>query len=256
MESRSQRAEAESAAFAQECHDADVDYYPFLYGNNFALWSPALYQAVLKTYPSVRGSANTDSWEKATLCPSDPNTWKVIDAYVKEFVQKSHGDGLYATFWDHYGIFCQDDRCKADGMDQFSNELYQCIKQYHDTLAPLGKKLIVRTWASGTSHWLQGQWVHAPGYGGLSGEGIDIWGRVINELPADITLQTKVYAHLIASPPRRSRRCSAMKNPTPRSPNTRSPARPPAASTSPPPPSITPIGPSKRASACSGMMAA
>jgi hypothetical protein len=193
MDERSERSEREAAAFAQECHDADVDYYPFLYGNNFAEWSPALYDAVLKVYPSVYGSANTDSWEKATLCPSDPNTWKVIDAYVKEFVQKSHGDGLYATFWDHYGIFCQDDRCKADGMDQFSNELYECIKQYHDTLAPLGKKLIVRTWASGEPHWLNGQWVHAPGYGNFGSEGTDVWGRVINELPADITLQTKVY---------------------------------------------------------------
>jgi hypothetical protein len=120
-------------------------------------------------------------------------TWKVIDAYVKELVEKSHGDGLYAAFWDHYGLYCHDDRCVNDGMDQFSNELYECIRQYHDTLAADGKKLIVRTWASGVPHWLTDRWVHAPGYGGFSGDGTVIWGRVIRELPADITLQTKVY---------------------------------------------------------------
>lgn len=193
LEDRSRAAEQRAAKFAQECHDADVDYYPFLYGNNFQLWSEELYNAVLKTYPSARGTSMTNSWEKGTLCPSDPFTWKVIDAYVKEFVEKSHGDGLYATFWDHYGLYCHDEGCVNDGMDQFSNELYECIRQYHDTLTPLGKKLIVRTWASGVPHWLGGQWVHAPGYGGFSGEGTDIWGRVIAELPADIVLQTKVY---------------------------------------------------------------
>lgn len=193
LEERSRSAEQRAAEFAQECHDADVDYYPFLYGNNFQLWSSELYNAVIKTYPSARGTSITNSWEQGTLCPSDPNTWKVFDAYVKEFVQKSHGDGLYATFWDHYGLYCHDDRCVNDGMDQFSNELYACVRQYHDTLAALGKKLIVRTWASGVPHWLNDQWVHAPGYGGVSGEGTTIWGRVINQLPPDITLQTKVY---------------------------------------------------------------
>jgi len=33
----------------------------------------------------------------------------------------------------------------------------------------------------------------APGYGGFGGEGIDLWGRVFRELPADIQIQTKVY---------------------------------------------------------------
>lgn len=193
LDQRSQSAEQRAADFARECHNADVDYYPFLYGNNFQLWSPELYAAVLKTWPSARGASVPNSWELGTLCPSDPMTWKVIDAYVKEFVQKSHGDGLYATFWDHYGLYCHDNRCTNDGLDQFSNELYACVGQYHNALAPLGKKLIVRTWASGVPHWLNDQWVHAPGYGGFSGDGTTIWGRVIHELPSDITLQTKVY---------------------------------------------------------------
>ncbi|MDE3067860.1 MAG: hypothetical protein KGJ60_09965 [Verrucomicrobiota bacterium] len=193
QEWQSRAVEQESARFARECHDADVAYYPFLYGNDFRLWSPALYDAVLKAHPSVRGTPAPDSWEKATLCPSDPLTWKVIDVYVREFVEKMHGDGLYATFWDRYGLYCQDQRCVSDGLNQFSNELYECVKHYHDVLAPLGKKLIVRTWSSGSPHWYGGQWVHAPGYGGFGGEGTNLWERVIRELPAEITLQTKVY---------------------------------------------------------------
>jgi hypothetical protein len=190
---QSERIEQNAAKFAQECHDADVAYYPLLYGNDFRLWSPTLYAAVLKAYPSVRGTPAPFSWEKASLCPSDPMTWKVIDAYVKEFVEKMHGDGFYATFWDHFGLYCQDTRCQNDGLNQFSNELYECVNHYYDVLAPMGKKLIVRTWASGVPHWNGDKWVHAPGYGGFSGEATNIWGRVIRESPTDIMLQTKVY---------------------------------------------------------------
>ncbi len=190
---QSERIEQNAAAFAQTCHDADVSYYPFLYGNDFRRWSPTLYQALLKTYPSVQGTSAPSSWEKASLCPSDPMTWKAIDAYVKEFIEKMHGDGLYATFWDHYGIYCQDARCRNDGLNQFSNELYDCVKHYYDVLAPMGKRLVVRTWASGVPHWNDDGWVHAPGYGGFSGEAINVWGRVIRELSPDIILQTKVY---------------------------------------------------------------
>lgn len=193
LEEQSQYMERNAARFAQECHDADVDYYPFLYGNDFRLWSPTLYAAVIKKYPSAQGTPAASSWEQASLCPSDPHTWQAIDAYVKEFVKKMHGDGLYATFWDHYGLYCQDERCQNDGLNQFSNELYECVKNYHDVLAGLGKKLVVRTWASGVPHWLGNQWVHAPGYGSFGGEGADVWGRVITELPADIIMQTKVY---------------------------------------------------------------
>lgn len=193
LDQQSKRIEQNAAQFAQACHNADVSYFPFLYGNNFRLWSPALYQAVVKTYPSARGTPAPHSWEKATLCPSDPMTWKVMDAYVKEFVEKMHGDGLYTTFWDHYGLYCQDARCQNDGLNQFSNELHVCVKHYHDVLAPLGKKLVIRTWASGVPHWFRDEWVHAPGYGGFSGAGTDVWSRVIQDLPADILLQTKVY---------------------------------------------------------------
>jgi hypothetical protein len=190
---QSKRVEQNAAEFARECHDADVSYYPILYGNDFRLWSPTLYQAVVKAYPSAQGTPALHSWEKATLCPSDPMTWKVIDAYVKEFAEKMHGDGLYVTFWDHYGLYCQDDRCVQDGLNQFPNELYECVKHYHGVLSATGKKLIVRTWSSGVPHWYDDEWVHAPGNGGFTGDGTNLWGRVIRELPPEIVLQTKVY---------------------------------------------------------------
>lgn len=193
LESAARSAEAKSAAFARECHDADVLDYPFIYGNDFSRWSPTLYAAIVKAYPGVAGKSAPASWERATLCPSDPMTWKILEAYVKEFTQRGHGDGLYVTFWDNYGINCQCDRCVKSGMNKFSNQLVAILKCYHDTIAALGKPVIIRTWSSGVAHWLVDQWVHAPGYDHFSGSGIDLWGRVFRELPSDLVIQTKVY---------------------------------------------------------------
>ena len=147
----------------------------------------------MKAYPSVEGKEAPSSWERASLCPSDPMTWKIIDAYLREFVEQTKADGLYVTFWDDYGIYCQCDRCVKSGLNKFPNQLYKCVKQYHETLSSMGKKLIVRTWSSGVPHWLVDRWVHAPGYDNFGGTGLELWSRVITELPADITLQTKVY---------------------------------------------------------------
>lgn len=187
------RQAAEHARIATACHDADVDYYPLLYGNNFSRWSPELYAAALQAFPDARGTDASNSWEKAALCPSAPATWKLVRAYVGEFARRSGADGLYATFWDSYGLFCQCERCAANGLNQFSNELFECVGNYRAALEPGRHKLVVRTWSSGVPHWLNDTWVHAPGNGGPSGEGTDLWGRVIAELPADILLQTKVY---------------------------------------------------------------
>jgi hypothetical protein len=185
----------ESARFLEDCRAADVTCYTDMpYGNNFSRWSPALYQAALKAYPTAKGTPATTSWEKAALCPSDPGTWKLFDAYVRELAEQSGTDGLYATFWDEFGIYCQCERCKRSGLNQFPNELYLQIKHYDDVLSSMGKKLMLRTWSSGAPHWLQNEWVHAPGHDGLGGLGDDLWLRVIKELPASITLQTKVYS--------------------------------------------------------------
>ncbi len=100
-------------------------------------------------------------------------------------------DGMYATFWDRFGIFCHDDRCQRNGLDKFPNELLENVKQYREALH--GKTLVVRTWSSGAPHWLGDQYVHAPGYGSFGGTGEELWGRVFKEAPSDILIQTKVY---------------------------------------------------------------
>lgn len=191
---RAGRRRTENAARVKEFHDADVEVYALLpYGNNFATWSPALYAAVLKAYPSAKGTPMVNSHESAALCPSDPLTWKVLEAYVKEWAEQTQGDGISATFWDNYSAFCQDARCKESGLDKFPNELYEFISRYHALLKPMDKKLHLRTWSSGCPHWLGTNYVHAPGYGQFGLSHSELWGRVIKETPGDVIMQTKVY---------------------------------------------------------------
>jgi hypothetical protein len=185
---------AQNAARVKEFHDADVEVFALLpYGNNFATWSAPLYAAVLKAYPTAKGTSEENSHETAALCPSDPLTWKVIEAYVREWAQQTQSDGISATFWDNYGAFCQDSRCKASGLDKFPNELYEFIHRYHALLQPMGQKLHLRTWSSGCPHWLGTNYVHAPGYGQFGLSHPELWGRVIKETPGDVLMQTKVY---------------------------------------------------------------
>ena len=185
---------AQNAARVKEFHDADVEVYALLpYGNNFATWSAPLYAAVLKVYPTTKGTPEENSHESAALCPSDPLTWKVIEAYVKERAQQTQSDGISATFWDNYSAYCQDSRCKASGLDKFPNELYEFIHRYHALLQPMGQKLHLRTWSSGCPHWLGTNYVHAPGYGQFGLSHPELWGRVIKETPGDVLMQTKVY---------------------------------------------------------------
>ena len=195
LDQQEQNSAVISAYFLKQCRDADVTCYTDMpYGNNFSRWSAPLYEAALKVYPAAKGTPATTSWEKAALCPSDPGTWKLFDAYVRELAEQAGTDGLYATFWDEYGMYCQCDRCRRNGLNQFPNELYLQIKHYNDVLSAMGKKLMLRTWSSGAPHWLNGEWVHAPGQDGFGGLGDDLWARVIHDLPASITLQTKVYS--------------------------------------------------------------
>ena len=55
------------------------------------------------------------------------------------------------------------------GLDKFSNELLECVRQYYEATHALGRKLVVRTWGSGSPHWLRDEYVHAPGYGTFGG---------------------------------------------------------------------------------------
>jgi hypothetical protein len=183
-----------NAEIVREFHDADLTLFSELpYGNNFSRWSPPIYEAFLAVYPSAKGVPEPHSWEKAALCPSDPATWKLFDAYVGEWARQSQADGVAATFWDQYGMFCHDPRCKANGLDQFKNELYESISHYYGAVKPLGKQLHLRTWSSGCPHWLGSEYVHAPGYGQFSESHYDLWSRVAKETPGEILMQTKVY---------------------------------------------------------------
>jgi hypothetical protein len=183
-----------NAATVQEFHDADVEVYALLpYGNNFQTWAPALYQATLKAYPTAKGTPMEHSHESAALCPSDPLTWKVLEAYVKEWADQSGADGISATFWDNYSAYCQDARCKANGLDKFPNEVHEFLSRYYALLKPMNVKLHMRTWSSGCPHWLGTNYVHAPGYGQFGISHPELWARVIKETPADLIMQTKIY---------------------------------------------------------------
>lgn len=185
---------ARNAATVKEFHDADVEVYALLpYGNNFATWSPALYAATLKVYPTAKGTPMANSHESAALCPSDENGWTVLEAYVKEWAEQCGADGISATFWDNYSAYCQDARCKANGLDQFPNEVYEFLFRYYGLLKPMGQKLHMRTWSSGCPHWLGTNYVHAPGYGQFGLSHPELWARVIKETPADLIMQTKIY---------------------------------------------------------------
>jgi hypothetical protein len=182
----------ENAAMVKEFHDADVEIYALLpYGNNFQSWSRTLYDAALKAYPTAVGTPEPNSNEKAALCPSDPATWKVLSAFVKEWAEQAQADGISATFWDAYGMYCQDARCKQSGLDKFPNELYESITHYHAVLQPMGQKMHLRTWSSGCPHWLGTNYVNAPGYGQFGLSHPELWARVIKETPKDVLMQTK-----------------------------------------------------------------
>ena len=183
-----------NAALVKEFHDADVEVFADLpYGNNMSRWSEELYNAFLAVYPSAKGVPEEHSWEKAALCPSDPATWKFFEAYVRECARQSQADGIACTFWDQFGIFCHDERCQKNGLDQFKNELHAAISHYYAAVQPMGKKLHLRTWSSGCPHWLGDQYVHAPGYSNFSQSHYELWSRVINDTPKEILIQTKVY---------------------------------------------------------------
>ncbi len=183
-----------NATLVKEFHDADVEVFADLpYGNNFSRWSPELYEAFLAVYPSAKGVPEEHSWEKAALCPSDPATWKLFEAYVRECARQSQADGVACTFWDQFGIFCHDERCQKSGLDQFKNELHAAISHYYAAVQPMGKKLHLRTWSSGCPHWLGAEYVHAPGYSNFSESHYELWSRVITDTPKEILMQTKVY---------------------------------------------------------------
>ena len=167
---------AQNAERVKEFHDADVEVYALLpYGNNFATWSPALYAATVKAYPNAKGRAHGEL-ARERRAVSERRRWlAVLEAYVKEWAEQCGADGISATFWDNYSAFCQDARCKANGLNKFPNEVYEFLSRYHKLLTPMGQKLHMRTWSSGCPHWLGTNYVHAPGYGQFGLSHPELW---------------------------------------------------------------------------------
>ena len=62
------------AKLLRECAELGVPVCGFLYGCDAAKWNHGKYDAFIAEYPSAKGVTPPKSWEKGTLCPSDPAT--------------------------------------------------------------------------------------------------------------------------------------------------------------------------------------
>ena len=181
------------AKLLRECAELGVPAYGFLYGCDAAKWNRERYDEFIAAHPSSKGVTPQKSWEKGTMCPSDPATCEYFAATIRE-IAESDVAGVVVCLWDDYGLNCVCDRCKANGFaGNWGRQVAFAVKAWEDAIIPLGKELIVRTWASGASHWLGEEWVHAPGYGGESGEPLSVWGEAMNSAGKGVKFQTKVY---------------------------------------------------------------
>ena len=181
------------AKLLRECAELGVPVYGFLYGCDAAKWNHGKYDAFIAEYPSAKGVTPPKSWEKGTLCPSDPATREFFKEAVRDIAVPGLA-GVVVCLWDDYGLNCVCDRCRANGMaGNWGRQVAFAVKAWEEALNPLGKELIVRTWASGASHWLRNEWVHAPGYGGPSGDPLSVWGEAMKAAGAHVRFQTKVY---------------------------------------------------------------
>ena len=177
----------------RECAELGVPAYAFLYGCDAAKWNREKYDAFVAAHPSAKGVTPPNSWEKGTLCPSDPATSAFFAETIRE-IAVSGVAGVVVCLWDDYGLNCVCKRCKKNGMaGNWGRQVAFAVRTWERALRPLGKELIVRTWASGASHWLGTEWVHAPGYGGESGEPLSVWGKAMKTAGKGVRFQTKVY---------------------------------------------------------------
>ena len=170
----------------------DVDVYAFIYGCDARKWNAEALERFLTAHPEAKGTDPGNSWEKGILCASQPATWDFVRETVTACMTAAPYDGLVATFWDDYGVYCQCATCKKNGMNLFPNQIAKLVKTYEEALKPLGKQLIVRTWASGAPHFLGTEWVHAPGYAGVD-DALATWGPAFDASEATTIFQTKVY---------------------------------------------------------------
>ena len=167
--------------------------WTFLYGCNAEMWNKRAYDEWIAEHPSAKGESKPNTWEKGVMCPSDKYTWMFFAQAIKAKAI-DEAEGVVVCFWDDYGLNCHCKRCRKNGFaGNFSKQLTAAVKCYEEALEPLGKKLLVRTWSSGAAHWLRDEWVTAPGNGGWSGSGEELWGPVIRLSSPKTIFQTKVY---------------------------------------------------------------
>ena len=158
-----------------------------------AKWNRGRYDAFVAAHPTAKGTGPAKSWEKGTLCPSDPATADFFAQTIREIAEAPVA-GVVVCLWDDYGLNCVCARCKANGLaNNWGRQVAVAVKAWERAVSSLGKELIVRTWASGASHWLGDEWVHAPGYGGPSGEPLSVWGEAMKSAGPGVRFQTKVY---------------------------------------------------------------
>ena len=135
---------AEKLTANRECYG--ISTYVYL-----AVGLPShLRDAVYKAHPDVKGVSHPNSYESAHICPSNPTSWVIWRAIVEEIIAIYPGaEGLYLDIMHNgYGIYCQCDRCRAMGLDDFPAELGRAVSETWDALSKLGKKLLYHTWSA------------------------------------------------------------------------------------------------------------
>ena len=185
-------ARNERTRHVQECRDADVECYAFLYGCDPSKWSRGRFEAYIAEHPEARGVERGRSWEKGVMCPSSPATKKFFMDRITELATSADYDGVVVTFWDDFGLHCACEKCRQSGLDGFPKEITAVVGWFEEAMKAVGKKLIVRTWASGAPHFLRDEWVNAPGYSSEE-DAIATWGQAFEKSSPSTVFQTKVY---------------------------------------------------------------
>lgn len=182
-----------SGRLVDECKKADVECWAFLYGCDPSKWNKRKFDEYIATHPEAKGEDPGRSWEKGVMCPSEKATWDFFAKTISELAQSGDFDGVVVTFWDDYGINCHCKKCRRNGMaNSFDKRSSAIVKCFEGALKPLGRKLVVRTWASGAPHFLLDEWVHAPGYAGKE-DALATWGKTIEDADPSTVIMTKVY---------------------------------------------------------------
>ena len=127
----------------RECAALGVPAYGFLYGCDAAKWNREKYDGYVAAHPSARGVTPPKSWEKGTMCPSDPATREFFKNAVREIADVLGIAGVVVCLWDDYGLNCVCDRCRSNGFaGNWGRQVAFAVRAWEDALKSVGKKLI------------------------------------------------------------------------------------------------------------------